>query len=60
MAAQDVDVDDSISAALLVPANAVPGPYTLAAVLYDPISMQNFVDHNGKELGAIAQITITP
>lgn len=45
---------------LFLPPGAPPGPYTLAAVLYDPATGQELTDDQGRGLVPLASITVEP
>jgi hypothetical protein len=56
IAQRDVTVSDHMSLALLVPPDALPGEYTLGAVLYDPATLTPIPDVTGEELGGLARV----
>ncbi len=58
IAQRDVVVEESVRLALLVPPDAAPGAYTLAAILYDGVTGETFADLNGEELTPLATLTI--
>lgn len=56
VAQNDVAAEDATQAGLFVPPKVTPGPYTLAAVLYDPATMQPIVTQTGEQMGILAEI----
>lgn len=58
VAQRDESVLPHISTALLVPPGAAPGAYTLAAVLYDPGTMEPVVDRTGEAQPALVEISV--
>jgi 4-amino-4-deoxy-L-arabinose transferase-like glycosyltransferase len=58
VAQRDVIAEEDVRLALLVPPSTSPGPYTLAAVLYDGSTGQTFADLNDEELGQLTTVTI--
>jgi len=59
VAQQDTPVQERVRLGLLAPATLAAGPYTLAAVLYDPATWAVVPAHRGGEVGVLATIDVT-
>jgi hypothetical protein len=60
VAQQDKVVEPQVRLGLFVPPVAAPGTYLLAAVLYDPATLQPILDTDGLELAGLTTLTVTP
>ncbi len=58
IAQNDVPADPAVRAGLLLPPDAVPGEYTLSAVLYDPATGADLLTRAGESLGQLATIVV--
>lgn len=60
VAQQDKAIEPHLRLGLLLPPAALPGDYTLAAVLYDPATLQPVPDMEGRELAEVTPLVVTP
>ncbi|MFN8490798.1 MAG: glycosyltransferase family 39 protein [Caldilineaceae bacterium] len=58
VAQNDTGLSEHISLGLFLPPDAQPGAYTLAAVVYDPNTMQPLKDVTGQEMASVATIQV--
>ena len=58
VAQNDVPAAPGVRLGLLVPPDAVPGAYQLAAVLYDQATVTDILTRDGEQLGQLASITV--
>ena len=59
LAQNDVPAGPAVRLGLFVPPDAA-GPYTLAAVLYDPAAGVDLPTRTGAQIGVLGEITVTP
>ena len=58
VAQNDQELHDHLSFGLFLPPNAPPGPYALAAVIYDPTTLAPLKDATGNDLATITPIDV--
>ena len=58
VAQNDVAVEPAVRLGLFVPPGAAPGDYQLAAVLYDPATLEPVLDRGGNQLGELAPVHV--
>ncbi|HHY55408.1 MAG TPA: hypothetical protein GYA08_08220 [Chloroflexi bacterium] len=58
IAQNDVPADPAVRAGLLLPPDAMPGEYTLGAVLYDPAAGVDLPARTGEQLGRLATVRV--
>lgn len=58
VAQNDVDVADAVRLGLFAPPDLPPGAYTLAAVLYDPTTLEPRLTDSGQQAGVLAEIAV--
>ncbi len=58
IAQNDKVLSERISLGLFLPPDAVPGAYTLAAIVYDPNTLAAVKDRSGNELATIARLEV--
>ncbi|WP_298984600.1 glycosyltransferase family 39 protein [Caldilinea sp.] len=60
VAQNDISVEAHVRLGLLIPPEIEAGTYTLAAVLYAPETMTNFLTVSGQEIGRLGSIVVAP